>query len=157
GAARLDGGRDGLRQMLLEKLQTQHAGEVMRGQPTGVVGKWGKVTGVIVEGETIGCQGLLWAAPFGELEDLLDKPPKRVLAAQTARRATAARYVLHVVLAEAGVPQGISPLTLAVIDPAGALVGDNAFMVLVGEPDDDARVVVTVVANMPTDYGEATE
>src|SRR5262249_59436951 len=98
----------------------------MRGQPTGVVGKWGKVTGVIVEGETIGCQGLLWAAPFGELEDLLDKPPKRVLAAQTAMRATAARYVLHVVLAEAGGPQAISPLTPAGIGPPGAPVGAHA-------------------------------
>ncbi len=157
GAARLDGGRDALRQMLLEKLQTQHAGEVLRAQPTGIVTKWGKVTGVVVEGETIGCQGLVWAAPIGELQDLLDKPPKRVLAAQTAVRATAARYVLHVVLAEAGVPEGISPLTLGVVDPASPLVGDNAYMVMVGEPDDDARVLVTMVANVPTDYGDATD
>jgi hypothetical protein len=157
GAARLQGGREALRQMLLEKLQTQHAGELLRAQPTAIETKWGKVTGVVVEGEAIGCQGLLWAAPIGELPDLLDKPPKRVLAAQNALRATAARYVLHAVLAEAGVPEGISPLTLGVVDPALPLVGDNAFMVLVDEPDDDARVLVTAVANVPTDYGEASD
>jgi hypothetical protein len=154
GAARLEGGRDALRQMLLEKLQTQHAGEVLRAQPTAIEAKWGKVTGVVVDGETIGCQGVLWAAPIADLSDLMDKPPKRVLGAQTALRATAARYVLHVVLAEAGVPEGISPLTLGAVDPARPLVGDNAYMVIVGEPDDDARVLITIVGNLPTDYAE---
>jgi len=154
GAARIEGGRDALRQMLLEKLEKQHAGEVMRGLPTTIITKWGKVSGIIIEGETVGCQSLIWSGPIGELGGLVDKPPKRILAAQSAFRATAARYVLHVVLAEAGVPEGISPLALCVADPARPLVGDNALMITVEEPDDDARVLVTAVANVALEDGD---
>jgi hypothetical protein len=154
GVARMEGGREALRQMLLEKLEKQHAGEVMRGVPTTLVTKWGKVSGIIIEGETVGCQSLIWSGPIGELGALVDKPPKRILAAQSAFRATAARYVLHVVLSEAGVPEGISPLTLCVADPERPLTGDNALMIAVEEPDDDARVLVTAVANLALEDGD---
>src|SRR5262249_5732718 len=150
GTARLEGGRDALRQMLLEKLEKQHAGEVIRGTPTEFSHKWGRVGGVYVDGDSIGCQAVLWAAPAHAIAELMDKPPKRALQTAQAMRPTAYRYVLHLVLAEAGVPQGISPITLCAMDAAAPLVGDHAFCVHVGDPDDDARVLVSVVANAPT-------
>ena len=150
--ALLQGGRDTLRQMLVDNLRTQHAGEVRRVVPGGLPTRWGRIQGVTLQGreETLGAQALLCARPVAELGDLLGgRWPKRLLALSRAIRPTAYRYVLNLVLAEAGVPAGIAPVVFAVVDPTAPLVGDNAFALYVGEPDDDARVLCTVVANAP--------
>ncbi len=152
GCARLEGGPEALRSMLLEKLRTQHAGEVRVCEAASVVTKWGRVAGVTLRerDETLGCRHILGGTPIAEIGDLFaDKRPKRVLQLERAIRPTAYRFVLNVVLGSAGLPEGLSPVTFVVIDPAKPLIGDNAFAILVGEPDQEARVVVTVLANAP--------
>lgn len=152
GAMRIEGGRDTLRQMLLEKMRTQHAGEVRTVVPGGVITRWGKAQGLELRDrdEQLGATFLLAAQPLAEFGDLFgEKRPKRIFQAQRAIVPTAYRYVLHLVISEAGVPEGIAPIAFAVVDPARPLVGDNAFAIFVGEPDDEARVLVSVVANVP--------
>jgi hypothetical protein len=151
GSSRLDGGRDALRQMLIEKLRTQHAGEVRTITPESVVTKWNRVQGIGLEREEIlGCQHLVCAAPIADFGDLFgDKRPKRLLQASKMVVPGAYRYVLNLVVSNAGIPEGMAPITLCIDDPAQPPIGDNAFAIHLGEPDDDARVVVTVVANVP--------
>jgi hypothetical protein len=151
-SARLEGGRDALRQMLLEKLRTQHAGEVRLLHPGQVVTRWGRAQGLALRDheEQIGCQHTVCAGPIAELGDLFgDRWPKRMLAASRTILPTAYRYVLNLVISGAGLPEGISPITLCVVDPAQPFIGDNAFAIHVSEPDDGARVTVTVTANAP--------
>jgi hypothetical protein len=152
GAARLEGGPDTLRGLLLDKLRTQHAGEVRVARPTSVTTKWGRATAVTLteRAETIGCGHLLVGAPPSLLEPLFgEKPPRRLVALARAIRPTAHRFVLNVVLSGAGVPEGISPVTFVVADPEADLVGANAFAIHLGEPDDEGRVVVSIVAHAP--------
>lgn len=151
-AARLEGGRDALRQMLIEKLRTQHAGELRTAVPAGIVMRWGKVQGVTLagRGETLGANAVLCASPAADIVELFDdKAPKRLLQLAREIRPTAYRYVLHLVVAEAGVPEGIAPVVFACFDPSRPLLGDNALAIHVAPPDDEARVLVTVVANAP--------
>jgi hypothetical protein len=153
GVARVEGGRDALRQLLLEKLRTQHAGEVQLVDPAGISQSWGgRASGLALadRDETLGFGHFLHAGPLAELGDLFgDKRPKRILQLGKGILPTAYRFVVNLVVAEAGIPEGISPITLAVWDPAAPLLGDNAIAIHLGDPDDDARVVVSVVANAP--------
>ena len=152
GAALFQGGRDTLKQMLIEKLRTQHAGEVQRIVPGALQTKWGKAQGLALRDrdETLGVANILCGQPLAELGELLgDKPPKRVRELTRSIRPTAYRYVLHIVMEEAGVPEGIAPVAFVVADPRQPLLGDGAFAMFVGEPDDEKRVVVTLVANVP--------
>jgi hypothetical protein len=151
GTSRLDGGRATLRQLLLEKLQTQHAGEVQLVQPAGIVTRWGRAQGISLRDrdEIIGAQHIISAGPAAELTDLFgDKPPKRLTQVARGLAPTAYRFVLHMILAEAGIPEGISPVTLCVVDPAKPLIGDNAFALHVSDPDENAQVHVAVLANV---------
>jgi hypothetical protein len=152
GVARLEGGRDALRQLLLEKLRTQHAGEVRLIHPQAVTQRWGRASGLVLadRDETLGFAHMLHAGPVAELGDLFgDKRPKRILQLGKGLLPTAYRFVMNLVVAEAGIPEGISAITLAVWDPRAPLLGDNAIAVTLSDPDDDARVVVSVVANAP--------
>ena len=151
GSARLEGGVEGLRLLLVDKLRTGHGGELRAARVKSVVSKWGRVQGVILaeRDELVGCQQLICAGPAAALASLFGaKPPRRV--AQLARGVTptAHRMTLHVVLAGTGVAEGVAPVTFVVVDPAAPLVGDNAFALHLGEPDDDGRVVVSMVANV---------
>jgi hypothetical protein len=161
GTARFDGGEEALRGLLVEKLRTQHAGEVRALRPGGVLTKWGRAAGLVVAGrdEVIGCAHILGALPAAELIEIFaaDKAPKRLAALARGLSPTAYRFVLNVVLSGAGVAEGISPVTLAVFDPARALIGDNAVAIHVAEPDDDGRVVVTLQANAAPEDGEPLE
>src|SRR5262249_9912715 len=152
GAARFEGGGDALRQLFLDKLRTQHAGEVRTVAPAGLPMKWGRAQGLVLaeRDETLGCSHLVWAAPIAELGDLVgERWPKRLLTLSRAVRPTAYRFVLNVVLSGVGVAEGIAPVTFVVVDPAAPLVGDNAFALHTADPDDEGRVVVTIVANAP--------
>ncbi len=151
GVSVLDGGTETLREMLIEKMRTQHAGELRTVSPGSVVTKWGKVAGVALKDcdETLGAQYLLVGSPLAEFGDLFgEKRPKQIFRVQKAILPTAYRYVLHLVIGEAGVPEGIGPVSFVVIDPAKPLVGDNAFAIYVAPPDLDARVRVSLVANI---------
>jgi hypothetical protein len=152
GVSFLDGGTETLRELLVEKMRTQHAGELRTVTPGGVATKWGKVAGVSLRDrdETLGAGYHLVGSPLAEFGDLFaEKRPKRVFEVQKAIQPTAYRYVLHLVLGEAGVPEGMGPVSFVVVDPARPLVGDNAFAIYLSPPDDDARVRVSLVANCP--------
>ena len=151
GASRLEGGVEALRAMLVEKLRTQHAGELRSARFKGLASKWGRVQGVLVgdRDELVGAQQVICALPAGEIAALLgEKPPRRVAQADRGLRPTAHRMTLHVAVAGTGIPEGISPATFVVVDPGAPLVGDNAFALHLGEPDDENRVVVSLVANV---------
>jgi hypothetical protein len=152
GVSLLDGGASTLREMLVDKMRTQHAGELRTLSPGSVVTKWGKVAGVALRDrdEVVGAQFLLVGMPLAEFGDLFgEKRPKRLFEVQKAIQPTAYRYVLHLVIGEAGVPEGMGPVSFVVVDPAKPLIGDNAFAIYLAPPDDDARVRVSVVANCP--------
>src|SRR5262249_46097833 len=141
GAARFEGGGAGLAQLSLEKLRPQHAGEVRAVAPAALSMKWGRAHGLVLaeprpkgatstttRSEALGCGHLIWAAPVAELEGLVGaRGPKRLAAMARAIRPTAYRFVLNVVLSGVGVAEGIAPVNFVVVDPAAALVGDNAF------------------------------
>jgi hypothetical protein len=154
GVARFEGGGDALRQLFLDKLRTQHAGEVRTIAPAALTMKWGRAQGLVLaeRDEAVGCGHLIWAAPIAELGDLVGSSvrwPKRLLALARAIRPTAYRFVLNLVVSGTGVAEGLAPITLVVVDPAAPLIGDNAFALHADGPDDDGRVVLTVVANAP--------
>lgn len=152
GAAMLEGGAGTLRQMLLEKLRTQHAGEVRVLAPARVVTRWGRAQGLKLRerDEMLGATYLLSGSPISEFGDLFgEKRPKRLHQVERGLSPTAFRFVLHLIVSESGIPEGIAPISFVVVDPRQPLIGDNAFAIFVGEPDDDARVLVTLVANAP--------
>jgi phytoene dehydrogenase-like protein len=152
GSARIAGGAQALRDMMLEKLRTQHAGEVATVQPGGVVTKWGRAAGVTRRDrdEVIGANFVLCAEPVAEFGDLFgEKRPKQLFKLQKALQVTAYRYVLHLVMAEAAIPEGMAPVVFVVHDLDKPLVGDNAYALYLSEPDDEGRITVTVTANVP--------
>jgi phytoene dehydrogenase-like protein len=152
GAATLQGGAGTLRQMLLDKLRTQHAGEVRTVAPAHVVTRWGRAHGLQLRDgdELLGTTYLMCGSPVAEFGDLFgDKRPRRLRQIERGIRPTAYRFVLHLVVSESGIPEGIAPVSFVVVDPSQPLLSDNAFAIYVGQPDDDARVLVTVVANAP--------
>ncbi len=152
GIARFTGGQESLRQMLLEKMNTQQACEVRTVVPERFETRWGRVTGLVLRdrGELLGTATLLGATAIADLGDLFgERRPKKVLELGRAVVPTAYRYILHLVVYEAGLPEGLSPVTLAAFDPRRPLVGDNAMAIYAGDPDGETRVVLTLVANCP--------
>jgi len=131
GTFRLDGGREGLRGLLLDRLKT-HSGEVRPDLvPKAILTKRGKVTGVQFEGrnETIGCAHVLCGLGADRVAQLVseggEKPPKRLTeAAQIAPSAW--RYVVHLVAPLDALPDALGRLTYAVGDLAQPLTGANA-------------------------------
>ena len=131
GTFRLDGGREGLRGLLLDRLKT-HSGEVRPDlAPRAILTKRGKVTGVQFEGrnETIGCAHILCGMGADRVAALVteggEKPPKR-LAEAAAIAPAAHRYVVHLVAPLDALPDALGRLAYAVGDFAQPLVGPNA-------------------------------
>jgi phytoene dehydrogenase-like protein len=149
GAPGLRGDGDGLRELLIEKLE--HAsGERRAARVAELSVGWGKVSSVRLEnGEELGAGQVVAALPAAELVPLFGKkPPKRVveLAAQIAIAGW--RYTLNLVVDGSGVPEGMAQTVLALADADAPLVGANAFAIHLGEPDDAGRVVVTASATL---------
>jgi hypothetical protein len=57
--------------------------------------------------------------------------------------------LVNVVMSGAGIPEGISPVTFVCRDPAKPLIGENAFALVLGEPDDEGKFVLSIIANAP--------
>lgn len=150
GTSRLPGDWQALEDMLLDKL-SNHAGEVRQVRIEELTWSWGKVTGVRLEnGEELGAEHVIAAMPIDELLALTGtKKPKRLVQLDDKLTLAGHRYVLNLLVAEAGVPAGMAQTVLMVGDPEADLVGDNALALFVSEPDDHARVVVTVEATLP--------
>jgi hypothetical protein len=131
GTFRLDGGREGLRGLLLDRLKT-HSGEVRPELvPTAILSKRGKVTGVQFEGrnETIGCAHVLCGMGADRVAALVaeggEKPGKRLTEAAAIAPA-AHRYVVHLVAPLDALPDALGRLAYAVHDLSQPLSGANA-------------------------------
>lgn len=131
GTFRLDGGREGLRGLLLDRLKT-HSGEVRPDLvPRAILTRRGKVTGVEFEGrnESIGCAHVLCGMGADRVAELVaeggEKPPKRLLEAAEIKP-SAHRYVVHLVAPLDALPDALGRLAYAVGDLGQPLTGANA-------------------------------
>jgi hypothetical protein len=152
GVWRLEGGRDVLRQLLVERIQT-HSGEVReRATPEEIIVKRGRVAGVKIleRSEELGCDHVIAALPAARLLALFpDRPPKALGKAAQAITPAGYRYTLNLVLSVAGLPEALGGAVCAITDPSQPLRGDNALGIFVGDPDPEGRVVVSVQALAP--------
>lgn len=150
GPALLAGGEDALRALLLEKVTGQHSGEERALSPTALVTRWGKVTALEVAdaGEAISTGAVLFASPRGHHERLLGEKAKRDRDLAWARTPTAWRVTFGITLAAPGLPEGLGQVAFGVADPTRPLLDDNALAIVRGEPDGEARVELSVTANL---------
>jgi hypothetical protein len=129
GTFRLDGGRQGLRALLLDRLRT-HSGEVRPDlQARAIQVRRGRVAGVSFDGqdEAVGCTHVLCGMGADRVAALLDgeSVPRR-LADAAAIAPSHHRYHLHLVAPLDALPDALGRLAFAVRDPAAPLEGANA-------------------------------
>jgi hypothetical protein len=157
GVAQLPGGREALRSIFLDKFAS-HGGEVRNVAAEELTISWGKVTGVLLrDREQLGAEHVIAAMPLDELVELCgSKVPKRVAQVAEQFAPAAFRYTLNLVMAEAGIPEGIGSTALVVADPSAPLVGDNAIAIHIGEPDEEARITVSLEALCEPPSGKQT-
>jgi hypothetical protein len=129
GTFRIDGGRQGLRALLVERLRT-HSGEVRPELvPKSILVKRGRVTGIAFEGrsEIIGCNHLLCGMGADKVAALIegDKPPRRLLDAAALRPAYH-RYLVHLVAPIDALPDALGLCAFAARDLGAPLEGANA-------------------------------
>nr|HEX4313262.1 hypothetical protein [Kofleriaceae bacterium] len=152
GPAALRGDAESLRELLVEKLATA-GGEVRSGKVAELGVSWGKVsTLTLANGDDIGAGQVVSSRPPLELAALLGKKaPKRLAELAESVRVVGYRYVLNIVIDEAGLPEHMAPTVAVIAAPDEEPVGDAAFSIHVGESDDAGRVVATVAAVLGTD------
>ncbi len=157
GAPGLRGDLEGLVELLVERVASA-SGEERDGAAAELGFGWGKLSGVrTTAGDDLGVGQLLAALPAAELMPLLGKKaPKKLVESSGDIELAGWRYTLNLVVDESGVPEGMAPTVLAVVDPTAPLVGDNAFAIHLGEPDDHGRVVVNVTAIIAAGADDAT-
>jgi len=146
GVTPLRGDGDALRELLIEKL-TGAGGEIRSGFVAELTMSWGKIGGVVLDrGEELGAGQVISALPPGALFQLLGKKaPRRLAELQESLTFVGRRFTVNLVLDQAGVPEGMAPIVLA-IQPGRPPVADAAFAIHVGEPDDGGRVIVSLAA-----------
>ncbi len=149
-AVRGDG--DALRELLLEKLSTA-GGEVRAGKVTELGVSWGKLSSLtLASGDDIGCGQIVASRSPRELAELLGKKaPKRLGELADGLAVVGYRYTLNIVIDEAGLPEHMAPTVAVIAGPDKDPVGDAAFSIHVGEPDDTGRVVATIATVLPSD------
>ncbi|HEY8147176.1 MAG TPA: hypothetical protein VIG06_31055 [Kofleriaceae bacterium] len=158
GVARLPGDWEALRAIFLDKF-TSHNGEVRQVVPESLSTSWGKVTGLVLEGgEELGAGHMVSALPVAELAALCEKKvAKRLLEVGEGMHAGSYRYTLNLVLDAVGVPEGMGANVLVVGDPDQPLTGDNALAMFADQPDQEARILITVQAICPAPPGGVAE
>jgi len=153
GVWRVEGGRDTLRQILLERI-CNSAGEVReRATPEEILVKRGRVAGVklVERGEEIGCEHVIAAMPAKRLASLLsdDRPPKALAHVLEGMVPRGFRYTLNLVLSVAGLPEAVGGVVCAIGNALAPLNGSNTLGIFVGESEEEGRVVVSVQALAP--------
>lgn len=150
-----EGGLDGFRRLLFEKVG-MHSGEVReRERVEGLVFKGGRVTGVRVAGqdEVAGCNFVVWGGSVASLVALL--PPEALPRKAAERIATMSitmrRHVLNVVIDRDGLPVGMGRDLFSVLDAQAPMAGYNLLHLQVDSPPDAAHHVLTVQTLLPAD------
>jgi phytoene dehydrogenase-like protein len=151
GTFRLDGGREGLRGLLLDRLKT-HSGEVRPDLvPREIQLKRGKVVGVAFDGrpEAVGCSHVLCGMSAAEVAALIagDKPPRK-LADAAAITPSHHRYLLHVVAPLDALPDALGRLAFSVSRLDAPLEGANALALHLADGYGQ-HAVLTVEALIP--------
>lgn len=162
GAFLADGGVDGLRRLLEERVQ-QHGGDIRpRDAVERIIVRRGAVKGVVLSGldEAIGCAFVVTALDAAEVLRLAGEPPSRgYQRALAAVRPAYHRYALNVVVPPEAVPPAMGPRVFAVMDPSRPLVEENLLAVEVHAPESHgAAVTVTVevlLARATVEEGDA--
>jgi phytoene dehydrogenase-like protein len=130
GTFRIDGGRQGLRALLLERLKT-HSGEVRPDLiPTAIEVKRGRAEAIHFEGksESVGCGHVLCGLGADAVTAMItgDKPPKRLHEAAQIQPG-AWRYLLHLVAPLDALPDALGRFAFSLTGPADApLTNGNA-------------------------------
>jgi phytoene dehydrogenase-like protein len=148
GVFRLPGGRDALRKLIHDRIQT-HSGEVTSLVIRELALKRGKIIGVVTHprGETLGCGFVIAAMTTEKLCALLgDEAPKRLKEAAQEIRPAAWRYVQNIVLSAEGLPEGMSENVFVLGDPAAPLDGPNAIALHPLDVEEAGRAGLQVVA-----------
>ncbi len=155
GPALLRGDGDALRELLIEKLAGA-GGELRAGQVDDVMVSWGKVTGLkLATGEDIGAAQVVASRAPRDLVALLGKrAPRRLIELGETMKLVGHRYTLNFVIDQAGLPEHMAPTIAAIASPDGPPVGDNAFAIHVGEPDEAGRVVCSAATIVPAADGD---
>ncbi|MSP60126.1 MAG: hypothetical protein EXR72_07250 [Myxococcales bacterium] len=156
GTWRLDGGREALRQLLIERIRT-YSGEVRHdvGARTLVI-KRGRAIGVGIgdRDETVGCAQVIAGLAARDLVDLLpERPPRRL--ADAARLGVAFhRYRIHLVAPLEVFPDALGPLAFALRDPAAPEADGNALAIhLTPGHDRHATLTAEALATDPSPAG----
>jgi hypothetical protein len=130
GTFRIDGGRQGLRSLLLERLKT-HSGEVRPDlQPTSIEVRRGRAETVHFDGkpDSVGCGHVLCGMGADRVLELIggDKPPKRLVEGAAIKPA-AWKYLLHLVAPLEALPDALGRYALALSERVdGPLTNGNA-------------------------------
>lgn len=148
GAFLTDGGLDGLRRLLEERVQ-QHGGEIRpRDAVERITVRRGAVSGVVLSGldEAIGCSFVVTSLDANAVLRLTGELPSR-----SYQRALAAvkpayhRYALNVVVTPDAIPPAMGPRVFAVMDPTRPLVEENLLAVEVHPPEGQTNLVTVTV------------
>lgn len=147
-----DGGGDGLRRLLEERIQ-QHGGDVRaRERVERIATRRGRVAAVTLAGteEEIGCGFVVTPLDAAAAQRLTGVPASRAWAARMlAARPRYYRYALNVVLPAEALPVGMGPRVFAVADLRRPLAEENLLAVEHAPPDAEGRVVLTARALLP--------
>ncbi len=133
GTFRIDGGRQGLRSLLLERLKT-HSGEVRPDLiPTAIEVKRGRAEAIRFDGraDSVGCGHVLCGMGAAEVAALLsgDKEPKR-LAEGAAVKPGAWRYLLHLVAPLDALPDALGRFAFSLANGVDAPLTDGNALAL---------------------------
>lgn len=156
GTWSFDGGREALRALLCERVQT-YSGEVRHDlRVRGLVAKRGRVVAVGVgdRDEAVGAGDVIAALPAARLVELLSERPPERLAEAAATPAPLHRYRLHLVAPLDALPDALAPFALSVLDPSSPLTGANAIALYTAAGQGaHATITVEALADDPSPAG----
>jgi hypothetical protein len=155
-----DGGEDGLRALLCERIQ-QHGGDVrLRDEVDRIEVRGGKVHSVALAGldESLGCGFVVTSLPTAQARRLVAEPPSRGFATRMlAARPRYFRYVLNVAARAEAVPVAMARRVFCVADLKRPLAEENLLNIECTVPDEQQRVVFTTSALLPRSAVEEGE
>jgi phytoene dehydrogenase-like protein len=147
-----EGGADGLRRLLEERIQ-QHGGDVRTRERVERIGlKRGRVETITLAGsdEELGCGFVVTSLDAAAAQRLTGASASRGYAARMlGARPRYYRYALNVALPAEALPVGMGPRVFAVADLKRPLAEENLLAVEYGPADAQGRVVLTACALLP--------